>query len=161
MARDPNKVLLLALLVLMAAFLTGTAVAAAPTNDAFDAATELSGREASASGTNKDATKEAGEPAHAGKTGGASVWYRWTAPASGKATVRNRDHPKIASTAPPRAATNAIRDRNAPPPRAGTSALAPITTRPARAGRAVAARNRSRRSHARKAAIGGIRKPCE
>jgi hypothetical protein len=91
MARDPNKVLLLALLVLMAALLTGTAVAAAPTNDAFDAATELSGREASASGTNKDATKEAGEPAHAGKTGGASVWYRWTAPASGKATVSTCD----------------------------------------------------------------------
>jgi hypothetical protein len=39
-------------------------------------------------GTNTLATKEAGEPNHAGKLGGKSVWYSWTAPASGIATFR-------------------------------------------------------------------------
>ena len=38
-------------------------------------------------GFNWNATKEAGEPAHAGDPGGASVWYSWTAPASGSAQV--------------------------------------------------------------------------
>jgi PASTA domain len=65
----------------------GSALAAPPPNDAFAAAEELSGRLTTASGLNKEATKEAGEPDHAGKAGGASVWYRWTAPASGQATV--------------------------------------------------------------------------
>jgi hypothetical protein len=37
---------------------------------------------------NKGATKEAGEPNHAGKPGGQSVWYSWTAPADGIATFR-------------------------------------------------------------------------
>ena len=77
--------------VLTAALLTGTAAAAAPDNDNFASAAELQGREASASGTNKDATKEAGEPNHVGKAGGASVWHRWTAPASGKATISTCD----------------------------------------------------------------------
>jgi hypothetical protein len=61
------------------------ALAAPPANDAFADAQELNGRVASVAGLNKDATKEAGEPAHAGEPGGASVWYRWTAPASGQA----------------------------------------------------------------------------
>jgi hypothetical protein len=38
-------------------------------------------------GFNWNATKEFGEPAHAGDQGGASVWYSWTAPASGEASV--------------------------------------------------------------------------
>jgi hypothetical protein len=38
--------------------------------------------------TNFDATKEAGEPNHGGKRGGASVWLKWTAPASGIVTFR-------------------------------------------------------------------------
>jgi hypothetical protein len=38
-------------------------------------------------GFNWNATKEEGEPAHAGDPGGASVWYSWTAPASGSAHV--------------------------------------------------------------------------
>lgn len=32
-------------------------------------------------------TKEAGEPAHAGNVGGSSIWYRWTAPGSGRVTI--------------------------------------------------------------------------
>ncbi|HEY6584018.1 MAG TPA: PASTA domain-containing protein [Gaiellaceae bacterium] len=90
MARIPLRIPML-VLVLTAAFLSGTAAAAAPDNDNFASAAELQGRETSASGTNKDATKEAAEPNHAGKAGGASVWYRWTAPASGKATISTCD----------------------------------------------------------------------
>jgi len=38
-------------------------------------------------GSNWNASKESGEPDHAGDPGGASVWYSWTAPASGMATT--------------------------------------------------------------------------
>ncbi|MGC1851706.1 MAG: hypothetical protein WA687_04620 [Solirubrobacterales bacterium] len=41
----------------------------------------------SAEGTNWNASKEVGEPDHAGNPGGASVWFSWTAPASGVAQV--------------------------------------------------------------------------
>jgi hypothetical protein len=37
-------------------------------------------------GDNTNATKEAGEPRHASKPGGHSVWYTWQAPATGIAT---------------------------------------------------------------------------
>jgi hypothetical protein len=77
----------LIVLVVAAATLAGRASAVAPANDAFDAALELSGRSDAVSGTNKDATKEPGEPNHAGETGGASVWYHWTAPVGGEATI--------------------------------------------------------------------------
>src|SRR5439155_1190198 len=40
-----------------------------------------------ATGSNSGATKEAGEPAHNGNAGGKSIWYRWTAPSSGTATI--------------------------------------------------------------------------
>jgi hypothetical protein len=76
------------LLMLVAGLVVpGSALAAPPPNDAFATADELSGRTDSASGLNKEATKEANEPNHAGNAGGASVWYRWTAPADGRATL--------------------------------------------------------------------------
>ena len=46
----------------------------------------ITGASGTVSGTNKAATKEAGEPNHGGNSGGRSVWYRWTAPATGTAT---------------------------------------------------------------------------
>ncbi|HEY4282501.1 MAG TPA: PPC domain-containing protein, partial [Chthoniobacterales bacterium] len=58
-----------------------------PANDNFSGAFVLSGEAPVASGSNSNATKEAGEPAHAGSTGGHSVWWRWTAPTSGYASV--------------------------------------------------------------------------
>src|SRR6266480_962072 len=60
---------------------------AQPSNDAFADAQPLSVSAGSVTGTNVGATKEAGEPNHAGNPGGHSVWYRWTAPFSGSATI--------------------------------------------------------------------------
>jgi len=57
-----------------------------PPNDNFRNALVLAGSSGSVAGTNKDATKEPGEPNHAGGAGGASVWYRWTAPFNGPVT---------------------------------------------------------------------------
>lgn len=57
----------------------------APPNDAFAAAIPLElalGVTNTIRGSNLGATKEAGEPKHAGNSGGRSVWYRWTAPRS-------------------------------------------------------------------------------
>ena len=56
---------------------------AAPSNDNFASAQIISGTSGTVSGSNVAATKETGEPDHAGDPGGKSVWYRWTAPSSG------------------------------------------------------------------------------
>ena len=79
----------ISVLLLLAAALAvpASALAEGPSNDAFAAAAELNGRSTVVSGVNKDATKETGEPNHADKVGGVSVWYRWTAPADGRATL--------------------------------------------------------------------------
>ena len=65
--------------------------AEAPANDQFATPTILVGDPADvdlfASGSNVDATLEAGEPSHAGSNGGASVWFRWRAPGDGTVTV--------------------------------------------------------------------------
>ncbi len=67
---------------------TGTlAVMAPPTNDNFASAVTLSGQLALATGSNIAATRETGEPIHAGNGGGASVWWVWTAPTTGLAEV--------------------------------------------------------------------------
>ncbi len=59
-------------------------------NDAFMDALILAAESGSIAGNNSAATKEAGEPHHAGNPGGASVWWRWTAPATGIATFDTR-----------------------------------------------------------------------
>jgi len=58
-----------------------------PANDLFADRAPLIGTNASATGFNYLATKEPGEPDHAGNAGGKSLWWSWTAPASGTATV--------------------------------------------------------------------------
>ena len=63
-------------------------VAAGATNDAFASPQPLSGATGSWSGTNTTATKEAGEPNHAGNAGGHSIWFSWTAPAGGPTTFK-------------------------------------------------------------------------
>ena len=59
----------------------------APANDNFVNAITLSGSLNTAIVTNRLATKETGEPNHAGNRGGASVWWRWTAPQTGAVKV--------------------------------------------------------------------------
>ncbi|HUG11881.1 MAG TPA: immunoglobulin domain-containing protein [Opitutaceae bacterium] len=59
----------------------------APQNDAFADALNIASGGANTSGTNVDATKETGEPAHAGNGGGRSIWWKWTAPGNGTATI--------------------------------------------------------------------------
>ena len=81
------RVLAVIVVAIAAGSLAGRASALAPANDSFAAAIELTGRSDAASGTNKDATKEPGEPNHAGEIGGASVWFQWTAPADGETTI--------------------------------------------------------------------------
>jgi hypothetical protein len=71
--------------ILIAGVSPVAAVEPAPVNDNFADAGALTGEFGSVSATNVGATKEAGEPDHAGNSGGASVWYRWTAPRAGRA----------------------------------------------------------------------------
>ncbi len=60
-------------------------------NDNFSSATDLTGNVIQATGNNQIATKESGEPNHAANNvGGKSVWWKWTAPSSGTATINTR-----------------------------------------------------------------------
>jgi len=61
--------------------------AAAPANDLFANRTALTGTNLRVTASNVDATKEPDEAKHAGDPGGASVWWRWTAPLSGNVTI--------------------------------------------------------------------------
>jgi hypothetical protein len=59
-----------------------------PPNDNFTNATLLvTTTNISVLGTNLLATKEVGEPKHAGVTGGHSLWWKWTAPANGSVVI--------------------------------------------------------------------------
>jgi hypothetical protein len=60
-----------------------------PANDAFASATNfaLSANSVTFTGSTVYATKQTGEPQHAGNAGGHSVWWRWTAPVAGSMTV--------------------------------------------------------------------------
>jgi hypothetical protein len=64
-----------------------SARAAGPINDNFSSATKISGSSGTTTGSNVGATKETGEPNHGGNVGGASIWYSWTAPSTGSATI--------------------------------------------------------------------------
>jgi subtilase family protein len=52
--------------------------------DMFAQAAALSGGMGMLAGTNVAATREPGEPDHCGNDGGASVWFAWTAPTTGR-----------------------------------------------------------------------------
>jgi hypothetical protein len=67
-----------------------TPVAPPPPNDNFTNAIPILGQMGSIAGTTVNATKEAGEPNHAGlATPTNTVWYRWTAPGNGTVTFQN------------------------------------------------------------------------
>lgn len=53
-----------------------------PVNDALADAVPLVGMPVSAAGTNRNATRQPGEPVHLGNPVGGSVWWRWTSPVS-------------------------------------------------------------------------------
>lgn len=64
-------------------FLITTAGAAAPANDNFANAQSIGAGPGVTFNVTTDATREAGEPIHAFNRGGASVWYKFTAPGNG------------------------------------------------------------------------------
>jgi hypothetical protein len=68
----------------------------APPNDDFANRIKLSGSRVSTKASNAGATKELGEPNHMGNPGGSSVWYSWTAPASGRVTLSTNEVPAYA-----------------------------------------------------------------
>ncbi len=63
-----------------------------PANDNFAnaIAITLTNNAATVTGYNTTATKQAGEPNHDGNIGGRSIWWRWTAPASGPVSMDTR-----------------------------------------------------------------------
>jgi hypothetical protein len=58
-----------------------------PANDQFANRTRLNGTFAEAAGYNIRATRQTGEPNHGFADGQQSVWWTWTAPASGNASI--------------------------------------------------------------------------
>jgi hypothetical protein len=61
--------------------------AAPPANDAFDAATVISGFPVTVVGSNIEATLETGEPLPSVGDPAASVWFRWTAPSNASVQI--------------------------------------------------------------------------
>jgi len=61
--------------------------AAAPLNDRFSSRIALTGTNLVVAGSNVGASKESGEPDHAGNPGGRSVWWTWTAPGDGEVQI--------------------------------------------------------------------------
>ena len=60
---------------------------AQPANDMFANRKVITGTNITAAGSNTGATRETGEPFHAGVSGGASVWWSWRAPTQGIVTI--------------------------------------------------------------------------
>lgn len=58
-----------------------------PTNDNFANAIALTGTNILTTGSNDNATREPGEPTHAGNPGGKSIWWLWQAPDTGYVTI--------------------------------------------------------------------------
>ena len=57
-----------------------------PGGSTFSSRSGISGASGRVTGSNVGASKEFGEPSHAGNRGGASLWWSWTAPATGTVT---------------------------------------------------------------------------
>jgi alpha-tubulin suppressor-like RCC1 family protein len=66
---------------------TLTVIVPPPANDNFSNRISLSTTNVTTTGSNQNATKEAGEPNITGNPGGSSVWWTWTAPNNGFVTV--------------------------------------------------------------------------
>src|SRR5688572_18885390 len=83
--------LLIRILGIPAVLLFAAGIAQAqPANDLFANAWTLTGTTVTTNGSSSqpvNATKEAGEPNHAGFSGGRSVWFNWTAPVGGQTRI--------------------------------------------------------------------------
>lgn len=79
------------LALLASLLLSGSLLAAPPANDAFANRLDVTGLSL-ISGTTVEATKEPGEPNHGLNPGGRSVWYSWTAPATGQVSLLLTNH---------------------------------------------------------------------
>lgn len=86
----------------------------APENDDFANRHRLTGTRVAIDTSNAGATKEPGEPDHLGNPGGSSVWFSWTAPASGRVTLSSNEPPVYT----PPSSTYGLFDEyyNPPPP---------------------------------------------
>ncbi|MGH7996351.1 MAG: S8 family serine peptidase [Opitutaceae bacterium] len=73
----------------LAAALQSAAGDNTPFNDDFASRGHLAGTSISVRSDNTGATLEAGEPAVAGQSGGASLWWDWTAPETGMVTLQS------------------------------------------------------------------------
>lgn len=62
-----------------------------PFNDDFDQRSLLAGEDILARGASQVGSREASEPAHAGLTGAASLWWTWTPARSGPVTIDTKD----------------------------------------------------------------------
>lgn len=63
---------------------------AIPVNDNFDRRFKLTGSNVSTHGSTARSSRENGEPQHADREGGSSVWYTWTAPFSGSVVMTTK-----------------------------------------------------------------------
>ncbi len=66
----------------------------APANDDFDNRITLKGTRTRIASSNAGATKQSGELDHLGNPGGSSVWYTWTAPATGRVSLSTNNIPQ-------------------------------------------------------------------
>jgi len=71
----------------------GLRFTAAPANDNFANRIKLTGSRTHVNANNNGATTEPGEPDKMGNPGGSSIWYTWTAPASGRVTLSTNSIP--------------------------------------------------------------------
>jgi len=62
-----------------------------PANDNFTNRIAISGNTATVFANNVFATKEPGEPNHAGNAGGKSVWWKWTSPGEGIVQINTQN----------------------------------------------------------------------
>jgi pimeloyl-ACP methyl ester carboxylesterase len=66
---------------------TSYTITSVPSNNNFASRETIGTAGGTVSGSNINATKESGEPAHAGNGGGKSVWWTWTSSATGTAVI--------------------------------------------------------------------------
>ncbi len=62
-----------------------------PGNDLLEGSTPINSTNYSFATNNESATRQPGEPAHAGNPGGASLWWQWTPAQSGTVTIDTED----------------------------------------------------------------------